>query len=301
MTIEFGWSLFVSGNIGGAEREARKCLGQAPEDERALLLLARCHLARGEWREAETLGRELVGLYPESPDAWMARGFAESACGRYVTAKEAFERAIDLDPGDAGAHAALASLHLSMDVTGKAGEHFAEALRLDPDDPEIIVGNAKFLRATGKPAMALIRRGLELAPDNPDIVLLMAELALEDGRLEEARERTGWVLERNPEDREALFLLAKIRGHGNFLLGQFMRLEHFVSGLSMMRQVIFAGVALAAFILLRQVLLIFGPVWLHHLFVLFAAGLALLVALSGTIRDMLIEREMKKVSLHEDY
>jgi serine/threonine-protein kinase len=136
--------------------------------------------------------------------------------------KAAAERALELDPAAAEAHALLAEYEMAVgwDWAG-ADDHLRQAIRLDPYAPWVLqrragfltvfgrVDDARALDATaidlspldpltfteaavhrvlaGRPEEALpfVRRGLELGPNFPPILLVAGLLYVETGRLEQ--------------------------------------------------------------------------------------------------------------------
>jgi len=93
-------------------------------------------------RAEERAARVGVGAVPrEAADdpRPTAEDWYEAGCALEVSspveAREAYERALELDPGVADAHVNLGrQLHMAGEL-GRAEPHYREAARLDPDDP----------------------------------------------------------------------------------------------------------------------------------------------------------------------
>ncbi len=86
------------------------------------------------------IGREYAGPHAAADDAALtAEQWYESGCDLEGSspeqAREAYQRALELDPALADAHVNLGrQLHITGEL-GRAEPHYREAVRLDPDDP----------------------------------------------------------------------------------------------------------------------------------------------------------------------
>ena len=301
MVSDLGQSLFFARNFSGAEREARRILGQDPEDRDALYLLARCFLVQLKLGPCRHVCEQLLFLDPEFSDGWIMLGYIELKNGLYTVAKDNFERALNLNPEDVEPHLALARLYCAFDQPKRAGVFFEQALVLNPDDIDLLVAYAQFLRQQGQPADELIERALEIAPDDVDVILLMGDLALAQGALREARERAVWVLQRDAENEAALLLLLKVRGRQNWLLGWFLRWQIAFSGLSFRQKAVWVVILLSSFVILQRLLSLYGPVWVHHVFVTSTVLSGGALAIGDAMMEILIKREVKTVTLKSDF
>lgn len=132
--------------------------------------------------------------------------------GRLDEAEGAFRRAIELDPGFAGAHVNLAEV---LRRTGREGE----ALRVVSDALERIPGSAELHYGQGlawvrarrvSDAADAFARAQALAPDEPRYALAHA-LALEAlGRFDEARREAESLVRLRPEDPAAAALVRRL-------------------------------------------------------------------------------------------
>lgn len=115
-------------------------------------------------------------------EAWWRLGDVERA-------NDAFRRAVGSAPEDASIRARWGALFLAVHQAGDAEALFNEALALDPDNLEALLGRAALLveRFAG-PAGSAISQVLLLDAGNPRALTLMARLELEAGDLNRARE-----------------------------------------------------------------------------------------------------------------
>jgi DNA-binding transcriptional MerR regulator len=151
--------------------------------------------------EADAAGRRagrIVGFATDSRDATdddlgpTADQWYETGCDLEESspeeARDAYERALALDPGMAGAHVNLGrQLHLAGEP-GRAEPHYREAARLDPDDPTPHF-NLGVLLEEGKrrdEAVHAYRQAILRDPDFADAHCNLALLLEALGRKQEA-------------------------------------------------------------------------------------------------------------------
>jgi tetratricopeptide (TPR) repeat protein len=127
-----------------ALREAREAVRLAPWSWGALTTLARAHAMNprtSDWSEALSAIERAREMAPLEPRVHVTAGTVEMAARHPQAAKEAFEKALSLDPQDPVAHHELARLQLRK--TGglaKAATGFATSIRSAPGDRTSEVG-----------------------------------------------------------------------------------------------------------------------------------------------------------------
>lgn len=85
--------------------------------------IAQAHLALGDRATARTQLEYTLSLYPEFTLAWRAMGDLEREMKRPGQAIRAYQRVVDLDPFDAGAHEHLITLLSAAGQAGRAARH----------------------------------------------------------------------------------------------------------------------------------------------------------------------------------
>ncbi|HKT77017.1 MAG TPA: tetratricopeptide repeat protein, partial [Sphingobium sp.] len=91
-----------------------------------------------------------VGL-TQRPDAqiaplsieWQQAGVAARKAGNYQAATDALESALTVDPRNRGAYVELAQVARAQGLQGKAIRLYREALLLDPNDVNALVGQGE--------------------------------------------------------------------------------------------------------------------------------------------------------------
>ncbi len=114
---------------------------------------------------------------------------------------EAAQRAVELDPRLAVAHARLAQFYSETGDFAKAEEHYNQAAALDPDDPLVLGGSsvAAYLSGDIDGAIAMQRRAVALDPLSTVRRQNLAVLLMASGRLDEALSEFRNVLEFRPD------------------------------------------------------------------------------------------------------
>jgi Flp pilus assembly protein TadD len=238
--------LLEEGRIQEVREAAAHHLAQHPDDEEALIALARVALVDGRTEQAEQLlsrvkseaaqpevtllragaeiqrgdfarAREHYQVLVRQPlppaEAWHGLGVALLALGETLAAREAHEQAVALKPHQPGFRFQL-GLALAMEKRPRAAAHqWVESLRLEPRDARGYWALAQLLREHGKPRQA--RRILEAGVrQEPGSQLLREALSAIHGPTAESAEppevalfhQAARLLERK-RGREALKLL----------------------------------------------------------------------------------------------
>ncbi|WP_337172927.1 tetratricopeptide repeat protein [Paludisphaera sp.] len=137
----------------------------------AALLCGGCH--GGPRRRGEHASARLLDTGPgarvtkrQAADVEIAMGRAMEESGDLAGAEDAYARALAKDPRRADAEARLAVLAHQRGDEEASDRHFAAALKLAPDDPEILCdrGYSLYLRRSWADAEAHFRKALDRDP-----------------------------------------------------------------------------------------------------------------------------------------
>jgi tetratricopeptide (TPR) repeat protein len=173
-----------------------------------LFLLATTAGAIFYWNQRSSAG-PIPPLVPENPAEPGIAAVVEKVRGEVLR-----------QPRSAQAWGRLGQVLLANDLEPEAQICFAEAERLDPDNPRWPYYQAGFLLNQGEREAALpfLQRAVErcaiAAPDNPTPRLMLAETLLALGRLEEAETHFHQVMEQHPDNIRAHYdmgLAASVR------------------------------------------------------------------------------------------
>jgi len=169
-----------------------------PENAPALRVLLDQLGAQGDHDGAERRSAAALASDPDAAVFHELRARVLRAAGRPpAQVREAYERALELDPADAAALAGLAELRAASGEREAALLLYDRAAAADPDDPEPARAAARLLLDSGSTAAAEQRLAalLERHPRDGVAALELARIAAERGDAERARllaERAAW-------------------------------------------------------------------------------------------------------------
>jgi tetratricopeptide (TPR) repeat protein len=171
---------------------------------------------------------DLIASSPRHSQAYRERGDVYYRMRRFEQARADFEKAIECDPENAGAHGALGNLLSNMlggdpvSLEKIAHPHLRRALELEPTNPGFYFCLAWYYYRTGRPKeeAAAYRKAAEISPPgSAQAYSFLAKAALADGDLRAAKEHFEQCLSIAPSDAEAHSDL----GHIHLALGEYDR------------------------------------------------------------------------------
>ena len=240
----------IAGKQAEAERQVQEVLKENPRSSDGLILSGRMALARRNGKDAVQAFRTVLHDQPELATVHFLLGQAYLLTGDNSLAKESFERAVALYPGQVDARRSLAALDSQSGRHQQARARLDELLKQRPDDMAALdmmmmldlvtknwveaertlnrfraVANDSVVAfmAEGRlreaqqqfdKAGAAYERATTLAPDDPDPLLSLVKLDVAQGHTDRAKTRLDAVLATRPDH---LF------GHG--LLGEVLALS----------------------------------------------------------------------------
>ena len=131
-----------------------------------------------------------------------------------LRARDRFERAVAIDPLNATAWIGLVPIYWrsdDQDAMDKARHALDRALELEPDNPEVLIRHAQYLRYVENrddDANREVQRALELGPDNPLVLSIVAGAACNTGDFETCIDYQQRAVEADPLHRVNLSNLA---------------------------------------------------------------------------------------------
>ena len=239
----------VSGKQAEAERQVEEVLKKNPRSSDGLILSGRMALARRNGKDAVQAFRTVLHDQPELATVYFLLGQAYLLTGENNLAKESFEQAVALYPGQVDARRSLAALESQSGHHQQARARLDDLLKQRPDDVaaldmlmmvDLVTKNwveaertLERLRTVSKDSAAAImaegrlrqaqgqfnkagaayERATTLAPNDPDALLSLVKLDVAQGHTDRAKTRLDALLATRPDH---LF------GHG--LLGEVLTL-----------------------------------------------------------------------------
>ena len=240
----------VAGKQAEAERQLEEVLKENPRSSDGLVLSGRMALARRNGKDGVQAFRTVLHDQPELATVHFLLGQAYLLTGETNLAKESFEHAVALYPGQVDARRSLAALESQSGRHQQARARLEDLLKQRPDDVvalnmlmmlNLVTKNwveaehtVNRLRAVSKDgavafmaegrlreaqqqfdkASAAYERAMALAPNDPDSLLSLVKLDIAQGHADRAKTRLDAVLATRPDH---LF------GHG--LLGEVLALS----------------------------------------------------------------------------
>jgi tetratricopeptide (TPR) repeat protein len=199
------------GRYAEAEKALQPAVFESPVGDAALELgLLQRMLGRREALRTLTLllSREVVAA--TAPE-YVRAGRASRALGRFQQANDFFRDAIAAAPTDVAANVAWGELFLEKHNKADAARSFQAALRAREDDPGALFGLARTMAEDNPPAARkLAEQVLGINPRHTGAQVLLAEMALDELKRDDARAAVEKALAVNPNHFEALSLKAAI-------------------------------------------------------------------------------------------
>jgi tetratricopeptide (TPR) repeat protein len=129
---------YDAGDPDRAESLCRRALAQDPGHARALELIGSIQLAQGRFGEAAPAFDTLCSIEPRETSHWFNLANAWRGIGKLDASLQAFARAAALGANSADFHYSLGLTHMARGDFEAAMAVFSDALKLEPDDAEIL-------------------------------------------------------------------------------------------------------------------------------------------------------------------
>lgn len=210
LDLLLGETLLGLGRVAEARREVDRLLLDDPADALALRLLGGCHAAEGRWLDAAEAYAGALVSRPDDGRLLTSAGLVAWQLDDGRGALGLFDQALAADPFHAP-YALEAKGFVSEDggLAQNARDLYDQALRIQPDDPELLYRLGRVQRLDGdlEGARATLRRALRLG--GPDVLLLseLARVAVGRGRHAAATRYVREALRLEPDNAQLLWLL----------------------------------------------------------------------------------------------
>ncbi|MBF0441861.1 MAG: tetratricopeptide repeat protein [Oligoflexales bacterium] len=132
--------------------------------------------------------------------------------GDYESAKESYNKSIDIDPYSSRAHIGLGTVSLVRDSYDSAIIHFQKAVSLAPDDEAANLGLGLAFQGLKelKEAMKWVKKSLEINPLNTAAIFTFVKLSHESEKYGEVEKILSRYLELKPDDNHIAYTLGGI-------------------------------------------------------------------------------------------
>ena len=199
------------GRYADAERLLTPAASAAPGSD-AALELGRLQLYTGKRPEGTRTLERVIATSSQNSGADLARiAEAERALGQFQQANADFRQASAMTPDDVGMNIAWGELFAEKYNRSEAAKSFQAALKAQPDSVRAKVEMARLMTDENPPAARqMLEEALKTNPSYVPGHLLGAEIALDDGRRDDAKAALRKALEINPNSLEARSMDAAI-------------------------------------------------------------------------------------------
>jgi len=165
-------------------------------DEAAALLKA------GKLDEAAVVFLELKEKHPDIPEVYLNLGTIYTRQEKWQAAEEAYQKVLELSPGNARAQTLLADARWNLGRTEEALTAMENLVAENPDDSSLryTLGVYYVKERRYQEAAAAFEEVRKSDPDNVDVFYMMGVVSLNQGQAEQAVSRLRSYLEKAPED-----------------------------------------------------------------------------------------------------
>lgn len=198
------------GDAGASVILLRKLLEQRPDLVRAHMLLADAYRAQRNLDDALVIYQDVEARYPQNPETALLRGFILAEQKKFAAAREAFERALTLNPDDPTAFEQAITMYFAEGKRQEAFDRIAAVVAKNPKQqgPGLVL-QAKAYLGTKEYDLAeqALLKALELIPDNQTVYVLLAAVYRQTDQVPKALEKLEQAMARNPKDASTQILI----------------------------------------------------------------------------------------------
>ncbi len=195
---------------------ALESIAKESADTVADLALVSAHMKRREYDAALAAVDRLIAKQPGSASAYELRGQVLTTRRDLVGARQAFEKALAIDPRLFSVTASLAALDLAERKPEQARTRIEEAVKADPENHHARVVLATILGRTGAPYEQVrdtLLQAIKMAPSDPTPRLLLVQAAIGARRHKEAVTYAQEAMAVMPNDLDVLDALGRAQMH----------------------------------------------------------------------------------------
>ncbi len=211
--ILMGSILFAQNQKDKAFAELNHAIELDPNRVESYLSMARFYIVTGEHTKAEDLFKKAIAINPNAPLAHTEYGKYLVQANRPQEAEAELRKAVEVAPTDRTARFVLASFYYVNKQFDKAEAEYKSLASLEPDKPESQSMLADFYASINRvdDAVKIYQGILSKSPDYLAGRYRLAEILLQRGDVQGANGQIDEALKKDPADRQALLLRARVR------------------------------------------------------------------------------------------
>lgn len=210
----------LMGSIFFAKKENDKAFAELnhaieldPKRVESYLSLSRFYIVTNDTTKAEELFKRAIAVNPNSPLAHTEFGKFLIQHNRMPEAEAELNKAVEVGPTDRNARFTLASYYLINKQLDKAEQAYKALAALEPDKPESQAILADFYASINRSddAVKVYQDIIAKSPDYMQGRYRLSEILLMKGDTQGATAQVNEALKKDPSDRQALLLRARLR------------------------------------------------------------------------------------------
>ncbi|MFO0936839.1 MAG: tetratricopeptide repeat protein [Gemmataceae bacterium] len=190
--------------------------GGHPDGLQIIKTLGKVYMKRLRFRPAYACMSKWIEMTPDDPLPYHYRGWVSERLSNSKQALADFLKSLELDPNQIETRLRVVEMFLDEKKAPEAMPHAEFLYKLYPNDPRVQarMGMCLFLMGQ-KNARELMEAAVKSLPDDPSLLVSLANADLQDNRPVEAEKRLRKILETDPSDTEAMFVLSTaLQGQG---------------------------------------------------------------------------------------
>jgi tetratricopeptide (TPR) repeat protein len=205
-----GEDLSAQGRFAEAEIPLKQAVEYAPENYELLTLLGKVEGRLGKHAEAIATFRRVVRVEPKEVDGHINLAIVLADAGQLEEALAETSTAISLSPKLASAHVNKARLLADLHRPEEAEKEFLIANQLAPNNPECLYYWGLLEKDRGNLAKqtSLFQQLVRLQPDNLNALILLAQSLQHEEKGTEAISVLRHILQLKPDSENALYMLS---------------------------------------------------------------------------------------------
>lgn len=180
-----------------------------PDAELILETIAFVYMHHFRYGPAFAALKRWIELNPQSATAYRFRGWVRERMNQPALALADYSQAIELDQGLDLIRLRLIEMYLEDKDPSKAVPHLEYLQARDADRPEVLarLGQCRFLQGKHPEARQFLESAVVKLPNDPGVLIHLARLDIQDKQPARAEERLRKLLDLDPSDTEARYLL----------------------------------------------------------------------------------------------
>ncbi|MEC5397995.1 XrtA/PEP-CTERM system TPR-repeat protein PrsT [Uliginosibacterium sp. H1] len=197
-----GLSLVGMGKTAAAAQQMQAAFARSPGDARTGMALATIYLKERQSKQAVGVLEQVAARNPRNPLAFNMLGVAQGAAGNFPAARQAYEKALSVDPKLNAARLNLARLDAAEGKRDSARNRLNELLKVEPNNLDAMFELAQLDEAAGRlpDAIRWLEKARAIDSRGTRPALALAEILLRNGQPAQALEATRSALSAQPEN-----------------------------------------------------------------------------------------------------